>query len=242
MAVQNKFKKSFLEKIKLLAKDSANLHLFAVEKFDYTDKDIIGMHGVEHPIDLENLMVNASSDFEAALHLYRAYEHITPLTASDEAFWSYLALVELNGYAKHRLSSLRDLTSSKVVLDRYFAQARIIKNVIGRLWWAVYMSDRGGDAGSQRFVLTETLFSHTELFDTLTQSRLFRYKTAVMGILSFFAEHPKLIDRTNTLAAMKYFNRVGGARELVAMQEPFFKKELERRFSQQIDNNDSNDQ
>lgn len=234
MAVQNKFKKSFLEKIKLLAKDSANLHLFAAEKFEYSNKDIVGMHGVEHPANLENLMINSSSDFEAALHLYKAYEHITPLTASDEAFWSYLALVELNGYAKKKLKSLADLKSTSVVLARYFAKERIIKNVIARIWWAVYMSEKGAKAGQDRFKLTEILFSHSELFDTLTQSRLFRYRHATMGILSFFHEHQKLITRENTLNAMKYFNRVGGARELVVLQESFFKKELEKKFANLI--------
>ena len=80
-------------------------------------------------------------------------------------------------------------------------------------------------------VFTCALFSHSELFDVLTQSRLFRYKNATMGILSFFREHPKLITRTSTLAAMKFFNRVGGARELVAFPESFFKLELEKKFS-----------
>lgn len=230
MASQYKFKKSFLEKIKQLAKDSANLHLFASEKFDYKDTDLVSMHGVNRKETLLDDMMSANSEYEAAIHLYMAYEDITPLSASDEAFWSYLALVELNPYARKRLKSLQNLESNKVVLARYFAQERIIKNVIARLWWAVYMSERGASAGDKRFKLTETLFLHTELFDTLTQSKLFRYKKATIGILTFFAEHQDLISRENTLAAMKYFNRAGGARELVALPESFFIKELDRKF------------
>lgn len=237
MASQYKFKKSFLEKIKQLAKDSSNLHLFATEKFDYKPTDLVSMHGVTRPETLLDDMMNADSEYDAAIMLYRAYENITPLTASDEAFWSYLALVELNPYARKRLDSLKNLVSNKVVLARYFAQERIIKNVIARLWWAVQKSDRGTVAGDKRFELTETLFSHTELFDTLTQSKLFRYKNATMGILTFFTAHSYLISRENTLAAMKYFNRAGGARELIALPESFFIRELERKFSNHIINN-----
>lgn len=237
MALQHKFKKSFLEKIKQLAKDSANLHLFAEEKFMHTDNDLVSMHGVQHPVNLLDDMMNAKTEYEAALCLYKAYEKITPLTASDEAFWSYLALVELNPYARKRLDSLRNLESKSVVLARYFAQERIIKNVIARLWWAVYKSDKGESAGDERFELTEVLFSHSELFDTLTQSRLFRYNNATIGILDFFKDHQELINRTNTLSAMKFFNRVGGARELVALSEAFFKKELEAKFSSLISTN-----
>lgn len=233
MAVQYKFKKSFLEKIKQLAKDDENLHMFAKETFDYSSSDLIGMHGVEHPDSLVDKMLIADTEYEAALHLYRAYEDLSPLTASDEAFWSYLSLVELNKYARKRLASLQQLTSSSVVLARYFAKERIIKNVIARLWWAVYKSDKGKNA-ENRFELTETLFSHSELFDTLTQSRLFRYDNATKGVLRFFTKYSWLITRANTLSAMKYFNRVGGARELVAMPETFFIKELECRFAKMI--------
>lgn len=237
MAAQYKFKKSYLEKIKQLAKDSANLHLFAAEKFDFSTSDLVRMHGVEHPTELLDQMMKSNTEYDAAIHLYKAYENISPLTASDEAFWSYLALVELNSYARKRLSSLQNLESNKVVLARYFAQERIIKNVIARLWWAVYMSDKGESAGEKRFELTKILFSHTELFDTLTQSKLFRYKKLTIGVLKFFNEHQELINRENTLAAMKFFNRVGGARELVAFQESFFIKELENKFSNLINNN-----
>lgn len=230
MASQIKFKKSFLEKIKQLAKDTANLHIFAEKEFKYSPQDIVFMHGVEHPEHLLDKMMSASEEYDAALALYKAYEHISPLTASDEAFWSYLALVELNPYARKRFSSLENLESNKVVLARYFAQERIIKNVIARLWWAVYKSDQGASAGDNRFELTKVLFQHSELFDTLTQSKLFRYKNATIGILSFFNEHSDLINRENTLAAMKFFNRVGGARELVVMPESFFKTELENKF------------
>ena len=231
MASQNKFKKSFLEKIKQLAKDPANLHLFAAKEFKYSPQDIVCMHGVEHPDNLLNEMMSASDDYEAAIALYKAYEKISTLIASDEAFWSYLGLVELNPYARNRFSSLENLESNKVVLARYFAQERIIKNVIARLWWAVYKSDLGDNAGDKRFELTKVLFQHSELFDTLTQSKLFRYKNATIGILTFFCEHTDLINRENTLSAMKFFNRVGGARELVAMSDDFFKSELEKKFS-----------
>lgn len=230
MELQYKFKKSFLEKIKQLAKESANLHMFATDSFTHTSNDLVSMHGVIHPDHLLDDMMNANTEYEAAYSLYTSYEHITPLTASDEAFWAYLSLVELNPYAKKRLKSLQNLTSSNVVLARYFAKERIVKNVIARLWWAFYMSDKGKDAGEERFELAKTLFSHTELFDTLTQSRLFRYKNATTGVLCFFHDHPELISRENTLAAMKYFNRVGGARELVALPESFFITELERKF------------
>lgn len=231
MATQYKFKKSYLEKIKQLAKDSANIHLFAAEKFDFSTSDLVRMHGVEHPTELLDQMMKSNTEYDAAIHLYKAYENISPLTASDEAFWSYLALVELNPYARKRLSSLQNLESNKVVLARYFAQERIIKNVIARLWWAVYMSEQGQAYEENRFNLTKVLFSHTELFDTLTQSKLFRYKSATIGILSFFAEHQDLITREKTLFAMKYFNRIGGARELIALPASFFKTELEKKFS-----------
>lgn len=237
MASQNKFKKSFLEKIKQLAKDNANLHLFAAEQFEHSTQDLVSMHGVNHPDGLLEQMMNADSEYDAAILLYKAYENITPLTASDEAFWSYLALVELNPYARKRFASLENLVSKNVVLARYFAQERLIKNVIARLWWAVYMSDKGVSSGEQRFELTKILFSHTELFDTLTQSKLFRYKTLTIGVLEFFFEHQELITRENTLSAMKFFNRLGGARELVAFQESFFKKELEKKFANLINDN-----
>lgn len=231
MTLQNKFKKSFLEKIKQSAKDSANLHMFATENFEHTSNDLVSMHGVMHPDHLLEDMMNATTEYEAAYFLYIAYEHITPLTASDEAFWSYLSLVELNPYAKKRLKSLQNLTSSNVILARYFAKERIVKNVIARLWWAFYMSDKGKEAGGNRFELTKTLFSHSELFDTLTQSKLFRYKNATTGVLSFFHDNSGLISRENTLSAMKFFNRVGGARELVALPESFFISELKRKFA-----------
>ena len=240
MASQYKFKKSFLEKIKQLAKDNANLHMFASDKFDFEETDLVCMHGINRSETLLEDMMNANTEYEAAICLYKAYENITPLTASDEAFWSYLALVELNSYARKRFESLQNLVSNKVVLARYFAQERIIKNVIARLWWAVYKSDRGTSAGDRRFELTETLFSHSELFDTLTQSKLFRYKSATMGILTFFTAHSKLISRENALAAMKYFNRAGGARELVALPESFFIRELEKKFVNLIFDNGSN--
>lgn len=231
MAVQNKFKKSFLEKIKQIAKDGENLSIFSTEKFDCSPQDLVGMHGVKHPENLLDDMMNAPSDFDAAICLYKSYENLTPLAASDEAFWSYLGLVELNPYARKRLKSLEKVVSRSVVLARYFAQERIIKNVIGRIWWAVYKSDMGESAGEDRFALTKVLFSHSELFDTLTQSKLFRYKNATIGVLSFFAEHKELITREKTLAAMKYFNRMGGARELIALPTSFFKKELERKIA-----------
>ncbi|MCQ2243582.1 MAG: DUF6339 family protein [Bacteroidaceae bacterium] len=241
MATQTKFKKSFLEKIKQLAKDKSNIQMFAAETFDYTKQDLVSMHGINHPTNLLEDMMSAKNEFEAALALYKAYENITPLIASDEAFWAYLALVELNPYARKRFASLANPESPNVILARYFAQERIVKNVIARLWWAVYMSEKGKE-DIDRFSLTSILFSHTELFDTLTQSRLFRYKNATIGILSFFAEHSELITRANTLKAMKFFNRVGGARELSAMPESFFKKELSIKFSNQINESQINNE
>lgn len=60
---------------------------------------------------------------------------------------------------------------------------------------------------------------------------MLRVASVFSGILTFFSEHTDLINRENTLSAMKFFNRVGGARELVAMSDDFFKSELEKKFS-----------
>ena len=77
------------------------------DKIKYNENEVRRLKGVEHPEGLEDKMLNATDEYEAAILLFEAYKDISPIIASNRCFWIYLTHVDLARYVRKQCQSNR---------------------------------------------------------------------------------------------------------------------------------------
>lgn len=238
MELQKIYTDAFVAQLKKNATPSKyqNEEFFEVENPEYTQlggiynnaANIAPVEENSGTLDGRKRMVpDKNHDFESAVALFEAYNSISPYIASKAGFWVYLSHNELYPYVKKRWG---DTTKIK---DHWFDIGR--RGSLSGLWWAVYCTYDPTKNGDDKYLLTRQLFvNQTFRTRTFFTYRIGMNRNALRGTLSFMSKYPELFKRGSGEARLdyirKYFGRLGGTKELTAMDDSFFIMELEKKL------------
>lgn len=225
-SLQKVFTQSYVNELRDALSYTEQKELYLGDTFPYDEKRVSVLAGVIHPEGLEDKMLAAESEFDAAILLFEAYRDISPLIASSDTFWSYLSHVDLFRYCKKRWPIENTEVKEDYIKDHYFisVQSRITRNAIAALWWWVYFSK--DDGRDNPYELTEILFRNYS-FRAIWFLIFLRIKNGLMGVLDFLYENQDLFESFEMKGRYiaNYFNRLGATRELSALPRAFFKNE-----------------
>lgn len=229
MALQKAFKQEYTEQLRT----HINPADYYGDTFAYDESNVRSLMNVAHPEKLAEYMEeHYDNDFECAVALYDAYKNISPLLAQDERLWVYLSHCDLYGYLKKRWPLPEDKSKQlNFIRDHWFKGTRgLIRSSLLGLWWAVYCTvDESAD---DKYQLTKVLFSNYSFRTTFFGStELFWYREGTKGILRFLMDNPDIVNQNfenRCQFLTKYFNQLGGIKQLASCDEQFFYKECER--------------
>ncbi len=233
MALQPVFKKGYIEYLKKHIQVTDYLQ----ETFPVDRSQVVPLYGVPHPEGLADRVVpTRAGDITTAINIYEAYPNISPLFAQQDTLWVTLSHTDLFDYLKIRwpiLSNDRDTEEKQIsfISDHWFRSPNgIIRCALMGLWWAVYCSI--DESLEDKYELTRILFFNYS-FRTMFYgaSQLFRHREATLGILSFLKDNPEVFSSSSETRGefiTKYFNQLGGVKQLASLDRNFFYSECER--------------
>ena len=232
MALQLTFKENYLKRLKDAASSGASVNHYIDNTLEIDKTQLKRLVGVEHPEGLaEKLEQTYSDDFRSAILVYEAYENISPLLASSEAFWAYLTHADLSGYVQRRWPDIRTVKNkTDYILDHWFFGSQgVYRNAVATLWWGVYLTaDRERD---NKYELTEVLFKNYSFrIVHFGNYSLIRHREAMIGILEFLRDNPEITGNSFEYRGRflsKYFNQLGAVKQLSYLDRNFFRRECE---------------
>ena len=219
------------------------------ENIVYDDNQIRRLKGVEAPIDLECRMLNASSEFEAAVILYESYKNLSPSIAASSVLWVYLTHVDLANYVKKVWPNLKTYDADnkkknlkkgdprteedmkKYIRDHWLISPNgLMRTTLMNLWWSVYLTVDESLEDEHKYDLTKVFFSNNGLRTRrLGTGHLGRNREALKGILSFIKDNAEIFDEgieNRMIWITRHFNMIGGTKPLSNMTSKFFYNEL----------------
>ncbi|QFQ12500.1 hypothetical protein C7Y71_005440 [Pseudoprevotella muciniphila] len=229
MQLQRTFKESYKNKLRDAVKSGEAIELYSKDSFEIDNHFVKRLANVYEPdFDIgEKMLETYDDDFKSAITLYEAYKEISPLLASSETFWVYLTHTTLFNYTQQRWPNvLRKTATSSYILDHWFMGGNgLLRNAAASLWWSIkctYDEER-----NNRYELSEILFNNYTLrVNTFGISTIIRHKEAMIGILEYIKENPEVMlsfeNRGRFIS--KYFNRLGGSKNLSSLDRNYFKK------------------
>lgn len=220
------------------------------EDIIYNVNEVRRLRGVEQPEGLLDRMLNASNEYEAAIHLYEAYRDISPVVAASPSFWIYLTHVDLAKYVRKEWPDLEryetdnnkkkqkkgegrsDADKKKYILDHWLISPNgLMRTTLMNLWWSVYLTV-DESKGMEKYELTKIFFSNSGMRTRrLGTGHLGRNKEALKGILTFMKENPDIFEsgiENRMIWITRHFNLIGGTKPLANMPSSFFIRELEK--------------
>lgn len=230
MIIQRSFKGGYVDLLRQKVMSGESISSYSEEKFPIEEEQVVLLPGIEHPNKLiDKMMPNTSNDFQSAIALYEAYP-LTPIQASDDNLWIYLAHTELFAYVQKRFPKVleTDFFGANYIIDHWFSRNKYEGNILKRHWWSVHLSI--DDDLDDKYKYTKIIFSdYAARTYHFTSSKIARHKEAAIGILKFFYDNKDVAEkcfRGRLLYVTKYFNRMGGVRNLAALDRDFFYSEL----------------
>ena len=232
MALQSVFKRGYVDYLKNNIKPEAYLG----DHFEYDQSQVVRLYGVPHPEDLlEKLNPTPEGDLQTAIAIYEAYPNLSPLFAQQDDLWVYLTHVDLFDYVKKRwpIKTGKDVgiaNQCAFIEDHWFRNPSMIRSALKGLWWAIYCSI--DESREDKYELSRVLFKNysfrTRYFGTY---ELFRHKEATIGILGFLHDNPDIfaysVENRGRFIS-RYFNQLGGVKQLASLDRTFFRAECER--------------
>lgn len=226
MELQRVYKKSYVEMLRANIKKEAYLqdHFISDNKQTLSLADIYNNAG-----ELSGKMIpDASHDIDSAIALYEAYPDLSPLLASQDSLWVYLAHNELFEYVQKRRKVSAESKEDKIK-DYWFDDSE--KGTLSGLWWAVKMTV--SDNLTDKYELTRTLFRN-QTFRTRTffTYKIGKYKEALTGVLSFMNDNKELFqghEEARSIYVSAYFSRLAATKELAYLDKEFFYNELDKK-------------
>lgn len=226
MELQRVYKKSYVEMLRANIKKEAYLqdHFISDNKQTLSLADIYNNAG-----ELCGKMIpDASHDIDSAIALYEAYPDLSPLLASQDSLWVYLAHNELFEYVQKRRKVSAESKEDKIK-DYWFDDSE--KGTLSGLWWAVKMTV--SDNLTDKYELTRTLFRN-QTFRTRTffTYKIGKYKEALTGVLSFMNDNKELFqghEEARSIYVSAYFSRLAATKELAYLDKEFFYNELDKK-------------
>lgn len=221
------------------------------DKIKYNENEVRRLKGVEHPEGLEEKMLNAASEYEAAILLYEAYKDISPIIASNRCFWIYLTHVDLARYVRKQWPDLEiyhadndkkeqkkseprsEEEKKKYIRDHWLISPNgLMRTTLMNLWWSVYLTVDESLGDDHKYDLTKVFFSNSGMRTRrLGTGHLGRNREALKGILTFMKDNPDIFEsgiENRMIWITRHFNLIGGTKPLANMPSTFFKRELEK--------------
>lgn len=223
--LQKTFTESYLKELKDAVKSGSNLSSYKGKEFNIDFSRVKPLASVYAPEHLTDKM-DPADDFKSAVALYEAYKNITPLLATSEAFWAFLTHTELFTYTQRRWPNIG--SNPEYVLEHWFVDGKgIFRNAAASLWWGVRLTV--DDSMPDKYVFTKVLFGSAHFRIILFgHGSLIRHHEAMVGILGFLKDNPDLFTNSRCLYLTKYFNRLGGVKQLACLDREFFRNECEK--------------
>ena len=231
------FKDKYVQRLKENLADGSLLSFYRSNQFIYDKKEVLMMPNIIASPDLVNKL-DFEDDFKTAVLLYKAFENLAPIQASDERLWTYLSHVDLYPYMIKRWSNVYDGSAKndiEYIVEHWFlsssAQSNLLRHALSGLWWSVFLSV-DESRGPNKYDLTKILFRQLDFpTRTLGTYKLGRHREAVIGILEFIQENENLFSKKfeyKTRFITKHLNVIGGVKPIAYYNRHFFKSELEK--------------
>jgi hypothetical protein len=174
---------------------------------------------------------NRHFDIENVRVLYTNLKDLTPVQASDERLWGYLAHVTFWEYMRsrwpvERTENREGVDPKSFVMSRYFfvtnKDRALMRNGISRLWWYGYITY--DPSRSDPFELTEVLLSTQDVAQNIVERSFSRSKKVTKAILEVIAdadeeERAEMLGREAFRELARYVNYLGGVSILDAFDE-----------------------
>ncbi len=224
MELQKVFKHYYMDELR------KNIHIsdYQGEAFPYDPSKVKPLANVYKPEGLLDRL-DPDDDFESAKEIYQAYETVTPLLASLPDLWVYLAHVDLFPYVQKRWPRVFDEdVEEQYILNHWHENSHFMRTTFAGLWWHTYLTyDKQRE---NPFELTEVLFKSQD-FRTLRfgELGLIRHRPAMIGVLEFLIDNPDITQNAFDARGQyisRYFNLLGGTKQLSYMDKDYFKKKL----------------
>ena len=212
-------------------KNGRNLDLYGQESFPYDPDQVVIIPTLRYPEELKKKMIpTPQGDFESAVALYEAYPNLTPIQASDKAFWTYLTHVDLFEYVQARYPKVLqdDFDNINHVLYHWFYVSDWIKvHPLASLWWYTRLTI--DNTLEDKYKYTRIFFSSYEFRTNFVQYSIARHKEAITGYFDFLIQNPEVMTqsfKTRSRFITKHLNKLGGTRLLSTLPRGFFTEEL----------------
>lgn len=233
MKLQRTFKESYMKALRDAVKSGVAVPLYGNDAFEVDATQVKRLANVYAPEGLaEKLEEVWEDDFKSGITIYEAYNNISPLLASNEAFWAYLTHTDLFSYTQKRWPKVKDKDCNPdYILDHWFVGEKgLLRNAVASMWWSVHNTI--DETRENKYELTEVIFKNNALRTiTFGSTLLIRHKEAMIGILSFLADNPDITrnafeNRGRFIS--KYFNRLGAVKQLTFLDRNYFYSVCER--------------
>lgn len=232
MELQKTFKESYVKTLKDNVKSKSSIELYKADSFEIPLNQVKRLAGIYAPNGLEEKLENlAGNDFEAAKVVYEAYKDISPLLASNEAFWAYITHTSMFHYTQKRWPEVFESDINvQYILDHWFiGGSGIMRNAAASLWWTVHNTI--DESREDKYELTAILFkNYTFRTNTFGISTLIRHREAMIGILDFLRKNPEITQNyfePRGAFISKYFNRLGAVKQLTYLDRDYFYSKCE---------------
>ena len=229
MALQKVFTQAYTEQLRT----HINPADYQGDTFPYDASQVKTLMHVRHPEHLAAYMEeHAGNDFDCAVALYEAYKDLSPVFVQEERLWVYLSHVELFGYLKKRWTLPEDEAKRpNHIRDHWFKGSNsMMRSSLMGLWWAVHCTV--DEERADQYELTRVLFSNYSFRTVFFGStELFWYREATLGILEFLVDNLEIVNQNfenRSQFIAKYFNQLGGIKQLASREKEFFYNECER--------------
>lgn len=232
------------EYVNFLSKDII-VENYKSEIIKYDETQLRRLKGIYKPESLEDRMLNAVSEYEAAIILYESFIDIPPSFAASPVLWVYLTHVDLSKYVRKMWPNLEKYDSGKnkgkirteedckkYIRDHWLISPNgPMRTSLMNLWWSVYMTVDKTLGEENKYDLTKIFFSNNGLRTRrLGTGHLGRNRNALKGVLSFIKDNPKIFNdgiENRMIWITRHFNLIGGTKPLSNMSWESFYSELE---------------
>ncbi len=224
MELQKVFKHSYIDELR----KNINKQDYRGETFPYDSSKVKTLANIYKPEGLLKRL-DPDDDYKSAKEIFEAYHNLTPLLASLPDLWVYLTHVDLFPYVQKRWNKVfEENVDEQYILNHWHENQHFMRTTFAGLWWHTYLTyDK---SRNNPYELTEVLFKSQD-FRTLRfgELGLIRHRPAMTGVLEFLIDNPELTETAFDARGQyisRYFNMLGGTKELSYMNKEYFKLKL----------------
>ena len=161
MKLQKVFKESYVKDLRDRVKAGIDLTNYSKEEYPYDVKMVRSIANLYQPEGLLDKM-DFADDLVSAKALYESYKDISPLQASNDAFWTYLTHVDLFSYVQQRWPKVLRGEADKTYIENHWFQGgnAFFQSTLSGLWWSVYCTIDKERGEQYKYEITDFLFNH----------------------------------------------------------------------------------